>query len=565
MHDVNTKANQVIDKAVNLFLERIGAVCDKNSFRKPRTLLSTFSILKPANEAFYEYAYYERTLEWCTRELLINPILKGLFQIHGVETAWPDATKYIRYSTESIENVYPFEFIVLTNKKKIGVRYTGLCAGEAKKWIKEYAIDQIIQISWNGVGFREKEQKKYEVISPEVFFTRYFTQEDYQSFIEMAIPAMERANAEIGFVTIPRLSLRYLSSFKMMTESMLRKMKYEDLYYQILPDTKCKDDLRLSRFDREDYAILNENFISNGLYKALIGNEGFAKCFVTAEYQYQVFKYGNNFDYTSVACGYLKFIEQLVYALTQIRLQHSNGENLWIKCRSLKKKQRKKLANVIRWNPDPKSNATQIPHKAEYEPFFDITLKPLVWFIHDDEHGWCISDNGRKVVHKFLLNFADECRNDHFHKDNIDAYNVVTCIRNNTLLLAYLLLGGYKLTGNHQEDITILGIADDSFDRLYKRVQELPRGVSKFIVCFDGKEPIKAYRHFVQDPTAYDENGSVAASQIKFVAVDNFSGDEYDKVMQGKNPEKEFVLNHSNMPVQISYINGKNEEVLISW
>ena len=139
MHDVNTKANQVIDKAVNLFLERIGAVCDKDSFRKPRILLSTFSILKPANESFYEYAYYERTLEWYTRELLINPILKGLFQIHGVETACPDATKYIRYSTESIENVYPFEFIVLTNKEKIGVRYTGLCAGEAKKWIKSEA------------------------------------------------------------------------------------------------------------------------------------------------------------------------------------------------------------------------------------------------------------------------------------------------------------------------------------------------------------------------------------------------------------------------------------------
>lgn len=117
--------------------------------------------------------------------------------------------------------------------------------------------------------------------------------------------------------------------------------------------------------------------------------------------------------------------------------------------------------------------------------------------MHDDKHGWHISDNGREVVHKFLRNFADECGNDHFHKNNIDTYSVVTRIRNNTLLLAYILLGGYKLTGNHQEDITILGIADDSFDRLYKRVQELPRRMNKFIVCFAGKEPIKAYRHFV--------------------------------------------------------------------
>ena len=79
MHDANTKANQVIDKVVNLFLERIGTVCDTDSFRKPRIQLSNFSMLKPANEAFYEYAYYERTLEWYTRELLINPLGGWMF------------------------------------------------------------------------------------------------------------------------------------------------------------------------------------------------------------------------------------------------------------------------------------------------------------------------------------------------------------------------------------------------------------------------------------------------------------------------------------------------------
>lgn len=185
--------------------------------------------------------------------------------------------------------------------------------------------------------------------------------------------------------------------------------------------------------------------------------------------------------------------------------------------------------------------------------------------MHDDEHGRYLSDNSRKIAHKFLRNFADECRNGYLHKDNIDVRGKVTCIRNDALLLAYILLGGYKLTGDHQEDIKMLGIADDSFDRLYKQIHGLYKGIKKFIVCFAGKEPIKAYRHFVQNPAVYDENGSVSESQIKFVAVDNFSGDEYDKAMQGKYSEREFVLDYSNMPSQISYINGKNEEVLISW
>lgn len=562
MHDVNTEANQVIDKAVNLFLERIGAVCDKDSFRKPLTQPATFSILKPANEAFYEYAYYERTLECFTRDLLINPILKGLFQIRGAE-ARPDATKYIRYSTESIESVYPFEFIVLMNKEKIGVRYTGLCAGEAEKWIKEYAIDQIIQISWNGAGFREKEQKKYEVLSPEVFFTRYFTREEYQSFIAKVMPAIEKANAEIGFVTILHLSLRNLSSFKVATDNMLREKEYENLSYQILPGSKWTEDLSQLRLDKEDYAILNENFKSKGLCRALLGNAGFAKCFITAEYLYNIFQSGNSIDYTSVACGYFKLIEQLLHRLMQIRLKHNNDENLWIKCRSLKKWQRDKLGDEIRFNKE--NQVWQICHKEKYESYFDTALGSLTHFVNDDKKRWHISGNSREIAHEFLLNFTGECRNGYLHKDNIDMRDKVTCIRNDALLLAYILLGGYKLSGNHQDDLAYLEITDDSFDRLYKQIQQLPRGIKKFIIRFAGEDPIKAYRCYEQNLAVYNENGWVAASQLKFVAVDTFSGDEYDKAMQGKYPEREFALEHGNMPAQISYINGKNEKILISW
>lgn len=556
MEKLHTKENQVIDQAVESFLERICAVCDKDSFRKPKMLSATFSILKPANDAFYEYAYYERTLEWFTRALLINPILKGLFQIRGIKTAWPDVARYSRFSTEAIENVYPFEFIIYIGKEKIGVRYIGLCAREAEKWNREYAIDRIIQISWNGAGLREKEQKEYEIISPEAFFTRYFTQEDYRSFIEKAIPAMERANAEIGFATISHLSLRNLSSFKIETDIKLREKEYENLSYQILPGSEWTEDLSQLRLDEEDYAILNENFKSKGLYKALLGNAGFAKCFITAEYLYNIFRSGNSIDYTSVACGYLKFIEQLLHRLTQIRLKHNGGKDLRIKCRSPKEYVEKYGVSY--------GEAKKIPHKKEYESYFDTALGSLVNFVNDNEEGW-YTKNIRKIAYKFLCNFRHECRNGYLHKNNIDVRYKVTCIRNDALLLAYILLGGYKLSGNHQNDLAYLEITDDSFDRLYRQVQQLPLGIKKFIICFAGEAPIKAYRCYEQNLAVYNENGSVAASQIKFVAVDHFSSDEYDKAMQGKYPEREFALEHENMPTQISYINGKNEEIPINW
>lgn len=566
MGDYISKARQSIDEAIDFFLKRINEISENGPYRKARRIPTTFSMLRLGNDEFYEYAYFERTLEWFVRDLLINTILHDLLTIHNIESMWPDNKNYVRYSTESIEDIFPFEFIFINNGKKIGVRYTSLCAGEVAELVEKYEIDEILQIKWSDeVTTRDCDQEEYDVITPAAFFERFLSTEEYELFLPKVLPAIEAANAEIGFETIPRLSLRYLSNFKAEVNAELRHLEIEKLRYKVLPNSKCKEDLSLLCLEDEDYTIVRKNFIGRGLYKALLGNEGYAKCFITAEYQYKVFKAGNNFDYTSVVCGYLKFIEQLIYKLTKIRLHYNDGHDLWIKSRSLKKKQREKLADVIRMNPDPKSNATQILHRKEYESYFDITLNPLIWFIHDDDNGWLISDNSRTVIHKLLRNFADECRNDHFHKDNIDVYDIVTCIRNNTLLLAAVLLGGYKLTGNHLSDCQELGIGDDSFDKLYKKIQDLPRVITKFVVYFDGQSPIKACRLSTQEPTVYDENGSVGASKIRFVSVDEFSGDEYDRAMQGEYKSREFTLRSDNMPVKISYINGKQEEITIIW
>ena len=566
MGDYIKKAGQSIDDAIDFFLKRTNEISENGPYRKSRKFPTTFPMLKLGNDEFYEYAYFERTLEWFVRDLLINTILHDLFTIHGIESMWPDNKNYVRYSTEGIEDIFPFEFIIHINGETIGVRYTGLCAGEATELIERYKLSKILHIKWNDeLSHREDTQREYDVITPADFFEQYLSIAEYEIFLSKVLPAIEAANDEIGFETIPRLSLRYLSNFKADVNAFLSTAAFDQLHFQVLPGSKEKKPLTNMTFSTDDYEVLNMNFQQRGLYKALLGTEGFAKCFITAEYQFQVFKQGHNFDYTSVVCGYLKAVEQLLYKLMKIRMSAHAGEDLWIKCKSLRKKQREKLADVIRQNPDPKSNATQILLTEENESFFDITLTPLIWFVHDDINGWKVSDSARSTIHTFLRNFADECRNDHFHKDNIEIYDEVSCIRNNTLLLLYLLLGGYKLTGNHQSDLVALGIDDDSFDRMYKKVQELPRGMSKFVIYFDGQKPIKAYRHFDQEPTIYDNSGSVAASKIRFVAVDEFGSDEYDRAMQGEYREREFTLRKGNIPEKISYINGRQEEIFIVW
>lgn len=189
----------------------------------------------------------------------------------------------------------------------------------------------------------------------------------------------------------------------------------------------------------------------------------------------------------------------------------------------------------------------------------------MSWFLHDNTDGWLISAQGREIAHDFMDNFTREARNGYFHKDNIDDLEVVSCIRNNAILIMCSLLGGYKLTGNYQSDLDELGIDDDSFDRLYKKIQELPRGMCEFVIYNKGQEPLKAYRCFKQEPPVYDAEGSVARSRIKFVAVDEFKSTEYERSMCGLYTEREFYIQEDRIPEKISYINGRGEEIPIVW
>lgn len=113
MGDYISKARQSIDEAIDFFLKRINEISENGPYRKARRIPTTFPMLKLGNDEFYEYAYFERTLEWFVRDLLINTILHDLLTIHNIESMWPDNKNYVRYSTESIEDIFPFEFIFI--------------------------------------------------------------------------------------------------------------------------------------------------------------------------------------------------------------------------------------------------------------------------------------------------------------------------------------------------------------------------------------------------------------------------------------------------------------------
>ena len=565
--DLQKQAEESIDEVVKNFLKEVNSVTENGCSRKYSKLQPAFEILKPANDEFYEYAYFESILEWYSRDILINQALKKLFDLFDIDCFWPEKKMEVRFSNESIEDIYSFEFIVCQDNKTIGYRYTSLCENEIEPLLEKFQLESIVHIDWSIKKYKvQYGNLHYKSVSFKEFLEEYFPELDCNLVIDKLKEAVREANNEIGFETIPRLSLRNLSNFKQDTGSMLASKNYRNMRFFMLPNSDNPKDLHNIFLNEEDYKICDKNFIANGLYKALLGNEGFAKCFITAEYQYSVFKQGNSFDYTSVVCGYLKSIEQLIYKILKINLDYPSSDKLWIKMWLSKDKKApgEKMGDGEITRKNPATDRWQVVFDKEFEEFFDITLSPMIWFLHDNTNGWRLSRDGRKKTHEFLINFTNDCRNDHFHKENIDDFETADRIRNNTILLMYLLIGGYKMSGSIDKDKQLLGIQDSTFDNLYKKLQGVRPGIHLFIMRFSDENEIMAYKPDNQEKTEYNDFGSVINSRIKFVKIDAFSPENYEKAMNGALADNEFFIDKDHIPEYIAYFSA-GKKVSISF
>ena len=563
------REEKIIDKNVKKFLERIYMLSDIGPFRKRRSAHADFNMFEPATPEYYEYKFFERSLESYIRENLVNMIIPQLFSIKGIRCELPNYGNsiYVDYSNESIEEVYPFEFIVDNHNNRIGYRYTGPCwkDQELKRILKKYRLKYVAVIDWSDAeaatsdkiswGISDRYRKLVLNISAKEFFSSYFSTDLYNLFFNKIKDAVKVANEAIGFTTIPSLSLSYLNKFKIKEMDYLSEIAYDNLVYEV---TGRKSPIR-NLVSNEDYRILNERFINQGLYKALVGSEDFAISFITSEYLYQTLKNGGKFDYTAVVCGYLKSIEQLLYKLLQITLEHKSSQKLMIRPENSGDAG---IKDIRLKNPNNKKSWL-IPFEERFKSYFDTTLGSMIWFINDNENGWYISKNGKNTVRRYLLNYNKEDRNGYFHKDNINSFNEVKRIRNNTIALMYYLIGGYRLTEELSKDKKLLRLYDDNFDRMYAKLIEVPRGRG-FYLKFKNEEVVKAIRLYEQDRPMYDSCGSLKESSIRFVKVDNFDVD-YEELLNNISDENEIVVNFDNTPERIWLSTYKGNRIPIEW
>ena len=575
----NRTYEEIIDDRIHSFLAAIKKDCQIDS-KKLRLEKSDYPLFRPANSDYFEYKHFEGVLEWFIRDHLISGIIFDLLIKQNIQFNdyhfLAEKSKVVRsqYSNESFGDDYPLAFIVQNGDNKIGYRYSGACLNdeELMSWLEEYQLHHIEIIDWTdsdsyeskkiewGVSLDKRELVYY--ITLRKFMAEYFPEEIYEQYIAKVRNAVEQANKEIGFQTRPQLSLRYLSDFKSSVLNETYNRALRALPYQEFDKKGKVTDKFMQLLPSDDYDKIDNRFKDMGLYKALVGKEKFAKCFITSEYLYQVFKKGNenSFDYSTVASGYFKSVELLLEKIMLVTLNANKHENLWIKCSNGNYKD----THNFRDNPNPKAKGKQVRFANENHKHFSTEMGPLIWFLHDNTKGWYISEEGRDIVHKCLLNYNQGCRNGHLHKDIIDDIETIGYIRNNTLLCLYYLIGGCLFSEDQNRDYELLCIEDDSFDRLYKALVRIPRSVKNYYMQFGSKEAFKAVRLYDQKSPCYDENGNLQ-STIRFVKVDDFYIEDYESFLKTITEDNEIIVSRNNKPSKLWYTIPKKGRVLIEW
>lgn len=559
------EAEKLIQSGTEEFLLEIKK-SRKDDWNKLKRVTLDFSIFSPFNFEYSELKYFERVLVEKIREFLVFNVFEGLFKLHRINTTLYETRKYVWASNTSLEKSVPLMFITDVDGTRKGYRFANhVDDDELQELVHHYQINKIeiiefdTNLPYDRNDYISESLKQYErYVSLESFFEEYFSPEEYRLYINMTREAVKRANEIIGLRTVRTMSGQNLSKFKETILSEYASISYQYMYY----DFSEKSSKPWDYISEYDYDILNDSFIKNKLYQAFCGKEDFAKSFVTSEYLFRTVGKKELFDYTSVICGYTKSIEQLLYRLLQINLTSSSNRKLWIKPSVAKDK----IPPSVIAEKHPSYEGILIPFKKEYEQYFsNIMLSPMIDFLEHNWNGWKVSNTSKNYIIECLRDYARSCRNEHFHKDNIYDFKTVERIRNNTILVFYYLLGGYRLTNSHEKDILELGIESHSFDRLYNRFQEIPRGNYRFILQFNEKT-INVVRLFDQELPQYDKNGSLNQSAIYFKLVEDFDETNFESACNNTDKDRLIVIDNNNMPQKVwRYDITKDEKHLVQW
>ena len=340
---------------------------------------------------------------------------------------YPVDPQYAAYSPDIQKVSKPFQIVLTENQKKCGVIF---CDDNAFfKFIHgEYKVDALKIIKFtnpNNDGISDVSLKnKYnrdakinvEYIPILVFWKQYFGDSECEELIGFINSFNEKCKEIIGYNTVIAPTEKALSRFKTNVGTMLATHNYTSC----IPDTIYANHIE----------TLKHNYLDRALWRAMIGKNNFAVSFITAEWFYNTYMLTENLDLTSIVIGYFKSVEQLLYAI--LKLSEGNGMLIHSK----------------------QNGRPLVEFSMENSEIIDSTLHSLENVVIHNSDLLNVSNYVKNYIITVISNWR-RYRNPHAHKVNLHSINTVNKIRSDSLLLYFLILGGFKITDDQLHNLGI--------------------------------------------------------------------------------------------------------------
>lgn len=419
----------------DIFSELIGLVRDSRDGCVQRTedySKAKGALLNLGDARYNSYANMVGTNE-CRAVKAIERLTVSLFQQRNDPrfSFYPIDSRYSRMMPEEQVKARPFQAILTENRMKCGIVF---CVAEDEKGFSaafldgQFAVDKLKFVKlvdpneeWYEYIIadtnrnNEKRGIHIERVTIREFWEQHFGRDEYEQLVRYINAFNQKAKEIIGFSTVITPTDAALRKFRTKTGKILWTVPYADA----IPDSVYQPQID----------IMTRNYLDRGLWKAMVGTADFAISFISSEWNYQMYELTENLDLTNIVSGYLKSVEQLIWTI----IQFQTGKTFQIKAK----------------------NGGLIEYTANNEDVVDTTLGSLEEVLIHNSWMFDVNYHAKTHITTAIKDWRKKHRNGYFHKDNLQTIDKVKEIREQTLQLYFLILGGCTIS---DADFPKLGI-----------------------------------------------------------------------------------------------------------
>ncbi len=163
-----------------------------------------------------------------------------------------------------------------------------------------------------------------------------------------------------------------------------------------------------------------------------------------------------------------------------------------------------------------------------------------------------------------MNNYCSFDRNGYFHKHNITSIDTAKRIKNNTFLILFWLLGATNMYDSIEKNFALLGIDDDSFDRLFRKIAY--RKEYRYIMKMSDSVTRKVIRILEVPEYEIDTYGHIQNAKLCFFEVNDYPNNrqEYIQIINSlQRKDTVITISRDHLPEEMYLLDTDDKEIKV--